>query len=90
VGAGDLKLVMAFGLATHWHAGLFLSIHAIFWGAILGFVRVLISKEIFQLFRNIAQILMLKKPGELSLHKIPYTVGLFLGWLSYLKYEGYI
>lgn len=85
LGAGDMKLMMAFGLSTHWQAVLTVSLFALLWGALLGLTRALISGRLLGLIQNTLKIGYDRAsldPGQLN--QIPYTVALLFGWLSYV------
>lgn len=85
IGAGDLKLLMVFGFATNYHSVFFVLLGSFFWGALLGIIHSLLTHSFKDLFINIKLLLFsFKSKNELKLHQIPYSVALFLGWLSYL------
>ena len=88
IGAGDMKLLAAFGLVAGWDAVLTVAVLSLFWGAIFGVVRVLADKQGRAFFKNLSAIATLQKRENLVLHRMPYTVALFMGWLSYLVLEG--
>lgn len=86
LGAGDLKLFLAFGLATSWNAAVYVGIAALIWGAIFGILRAAAGGQLKTLFANTVNLASRKPAGEL--HRIPYTVALLMGWLTYLA-EGW-
>lgn len=84
-GAGDMKLYMAFGLATDWNTAFQVFLLSIFWGAAFGIVKSVISGGFFNIFRKLRGDYVEKTDREGAL-KIPYTVALLLGWFSYVSY----
>lgn len=88
LGAGDMKLLAAFGLCAGWYAVAFTAIAAIVWGAILGLVRAALSGEGRAVLKNTIAILSRKKTEAMSLHHIPYTVALLFGWMTHLLVSG--
>lgn len=83
VAAGDLKLMLAFGMATDWNITFYVFISSILWGGLLGLTKVLVSGNFITLFEQLIRKNVEKKTEDGAL-KIPYTVALFLGWLTYL------
>jgi prepilin peptidase CpaA len=88
VGAGDLKLLAAFGIVTGWQAVLHVAFFSIFWGALFGVVQVIFKGEGKVFFHNVLNILLRRKSEGLKLHSMPFTVALLFGWLTYLKIQG--
>lgn len=91
LGAGDLKLLFAFGLASNPTDVFYVFLYSLVWGALLGLFRALLSKEGRNLFINIYLILKGLKPEAMQTHKFPYTVALLFGWLTqiYLNFGVY-
>lgn len=89
IGAGDMKLLMAFGLAVSWTATYNVLLFAIIWGGIFGVIKIALQGELSQLFRNFRALLR-KRATKADMHHIPFTVAILLGWLSYLKLNGSI
>jgi len=85
IGAGDMKLMVAFGLATSWTAVMWVFIYSLIWGALLGVFRAILRGEGRMLFVSTMSVAMFKKGSPLPLQKIPYTVALFFGWLTLLS-----
>lgn len=84
LGAGDMKLMLAFGMATNWTVTLSVLFWALIWGALLGVIRAIVAGEFNKLLFSTYEVALRRRPPEASLHKIPYTVALFFGWLCYL------
>ena len=84
LGAGDMKLLAVFGLASDWTSVGAVLLLSLFWGAVLGIVRAALKGELTLLLYSTASVAMRKKPPASSLQQIPYSVALFFGWLTYL------
>jgi prepilin peptidase CpaA len=88
IGAGDMKLLAAFGIVAGWNTVFSVAVMSLIWGAIFGIVKMAVSGQLKALVSNMLAIVTLKKREQLELHKIPYTIALLMGWLSYLVYQG--
>lgn len=82
LGAGDMKIFMAFGMAATWDAVVSTGISSLIWGAVFGIIRAALGGELKVLIQNTVGIASRKPTAEL--HRIPYTVALMMGWLTYL------
>ncbi len=59
IGAGDMKLLAAFGTATaDWRIVVSVALLALFWGALFGFVQVLVKRQGRELAHNLAHIVL--------------------------------
>ena len=90
VGGGDIKLFVAFAASVSWTAALMTGFYSLIWGAIFGLLAALFQKQGSALFNNLMTLTIQRKSEGLSLHKIPFTVALLVGWLTTLKLEGHI
>ena len=88
LGAGDMKLLMAFGMATDLYSVFWVVMYSLIWGAMLGVFRVLLQKDILSLLKNLATIVTSKNSQKTELHSIPYTVAFLFGWLIHLTLIG--
>ena len=88
VGAGDMKLMAAFGGLAGLNALLWPVIYGIVWAAIFGVIQVLVRRQGHQLISNLTTLAVLKTRQGLELHRIPFTVPLLLGWLNHLVLMG--
>jgi len=89
LGGGDLKLLVVFGLNISLKALLSTFVYSLFWGLILGVVMIIAKKQSKEFIQNTFNILSFKKPEAGDLHTIPYTVALFLGWMTNLTLQGF-
>lgn len=82
VGGGDLKLMVAFGMATSWPIALSVIVWSLVWGALLGLIRATVAGELPKLLMSTYNVATKNKPPEATLHKIPYTIALMFAWLT--------
>lgn len=84
-----MKLMLAFGLASHWQAVTSVAIFSIVWGALFGVIRALLDGQLLHLLKNTLRLTSGKlKADSPELHHIPYTVALAFAWLSHLFSRG--
>lgn len=88
VGGGDIKLFVTFAASVSWTAALMTGFYSLIWGAIFGLIQALLHKQGIALFTNMMTLAVQRKSEGLSLHKIPFTVAMLMGWLTTLKLEG--
>ena len=84
LGAGDMKLMMAFGIASNPNDVFWIIIYSFFWGAILGLFKAIMNKQGVELLKNTVKLASKKIKSQDELHKIPFTVALFFAWLTQL------
>ncbi len=82
IGGGDMKLYAVLALVLSPRALIVSLICAFFWGAVLGLIKVILDKKTGVMYVNFLSLLKLKKPSSDMLHSFPFSVSLFLGWLS--------
>lgn len=82
IGGGDMKLYAVLALVLSPRVLFASLICAFFWGAILGVIKVILDKKTGLMCMNFFSLLKLKKPSSDMLHSFPFSVSLFLGWLS--------
>lgn len=88
VGAGDMKLVAAFGACAGWEAVCYVVFFSFIWGVLFGILRVILSGQLKTFASNMVAIVTMKDRKELVLQKIPFTVAIFMGWLTHLANRG--
>ncbi len=88
VGAGDMKLIGAFGIIAGWNVTLHTALYALAWGAVFGGARALVRGQATALASNMAQIALSRKSEGLDLQQFPYAIAILFGWLSYLTIGG--
>lgn len=91
VGAGDMKLMAAFGLVAGWNAVLAVAFYSLFWGAAFGVLQVILKGEFRGFVRNIGAMTIHRgHQSPTELHRIPYTAALLVGWFTYLFFQGVV
>ena len=88
IGAGDMKLMAAFGILAGWHAVMWTGIYGIVWGAIFGLTQIVIRGQLKSLKTNLTTLAITRSGSGVELHRIPFTAPLLLGWLSHLVLSG--
>ena len=87
LGAGDMKLLVAFAVSVHWEAVLTTVVASLIWGSILGLVRAIVGGHGKVFAKNLVAIVTRQKIDPVTVTKIPFTIAMFFGWLSYLAIE---
>ncbi len=88
IGAGDMKLMAAFGILVGWHAVLWTGVYGLVWGAVFGVIQIIVRGELRGLKENLTTLAITRSKGNMQLHRIPFTAPLLLGWLSHLVATG--
>jgi len=88
IGAGDMKLLAAFGAAAGWSVVVDVAVLSLIWGAIFGVMQVTLKGQLKATLANMLNIARMKDRSTMTLHKLPFTVALLMGWLSDLVYRG--
>ncbi|MDE0119487.1 MAG: prepilin peptidase [Bdellovibrionales bacterium] len=82
IGGGDMKLYAVLSLVLSPRTLIVSLICAFFWGAILGLIKVILDKKMGLMYINFLSLLKFKKPSSDTLNTFPFSISLFLGWLS--------
>ena len=98
IGAGDMKLFAAAGILIGWSPVISVLFFALIWGAIFGILRAALSGKLRLLAKNLVSLVTRSKQehaeesqsAELELNRIPFTVAILLGWMSYLAQQGHL
>lgn len=88
IGAGDMKLMGAFGLIAGWDAVLTTAFWSLIWGALFGLIAVIVRGHFKALLHNMFSIVVVRERQGLELQKIPFTIAILMGWLSSLVLRG--
>jgi Flp pilus assembly protein protease CpaA len=90
VGGGDLKLVVAFALCVPWSEVSATVAYSLLWGAIFGLTYILFARKFADFKNNLLGMLIHRRMGVIDTNKIPYTIPIFLGWLTHhsLQWSG--
>ncbi len=87
MGAGDVKIFAVFGLLASTQTVVNVFIFSIFIAAAIGVIKSILEGHAYYFISNFKKILTLQKPEKQTLSKIPFTVALLLGWISFLIYD---
>lgn len=85
LGAGDMKLLIAFGLSAQWPTVFWVVVYSMIWGAVFGLLVAILRGQALSLILRTIDVATRKKIDPVTLQKIPYTVPLFFGWLTHLS-----
>ncbi len=84
LGAGDMKLLTVFGIATSYSAVISVTLYSFVWAAIFGLIHAILSGQIVSVGKNMLAISKGQKPQAVTLHKIPFTVAIAVAWGTYV------
>lgn len=84
IGAGDMKLLAAFGLSTQWTAVVSVLLWALIWGAILGVIQAVLSGKLKELIFSTVAVARRRKEALQHVQTMPFTLPLMFGWFTYL------
>ncbi len=88
IGAGDMKLMIAFGLAAGWDAVLPVAGWGLAWGAVFGVLASVFRGHARALVYNMVSIIVVRERKGLELQKIPFTIAILMGWMTHLVLRG--
>ena len=84
LGAGDMKLLIVFGLGTSYSAVFAVLVASFIWAAVFGLIYAVLSGGFRRMLGNMAAITKGENAKTLKLHQIPFTVAIVIGWMTYL------
>ena len=82
IGGGDMKLYAVLALSISTYDLFFSLLFSFFWAAALGVIKAILDKKIYLLGLNLFNLFKLKKVSTDEMNTFPFSVSLFLGWLS--------
>ena len=85
-GAGDMKFMMSFGILMGTFLILEIFVYSLFWGALIGLFQSFFAGKISVVIQNLWGFLNKLRPTDVQ--KIPYTVAIFLGWMTHYSHGG--
>ena len=83
LGGGDVKLYFVFALVAGMKATVGSLLLSFFWGALLGIFMSILKNHQKILIQNIISLIQFKKLKRDKLQFLPFSVVLFLGWISF-------
>ena len=88
IGGGDLKLLVLFALTVSWPDFFRILIYSLPWAFLFGFFKIILDKQLKSFFFNLFFLFRHRTTQGLTLHKIPFSLALFMAWLSFLTLQG--
>lgn len=88
VGAGDMKLMAAAGVLMGWDSVLWTGLYGLLWAGVFGVAQILVKGQGRLLVQNLTSLAVSRSRAGLTLHHIPFTAPLLLGWMSHLVLMG--
>jgi ABC-type proline/glycine betaine transport system permease subunit len=79
-----MKILFAFGLAQTYSAVFSVVVISFLWAALIGIGLSIVRGRAKILAKNTYKILTAQPRDESSFQKIPYSVALFLAWITYI------
>lgn len=83
LGGGDVKLLIAISPLWGWADIGALLVYSLIWGAILGVFSIVLKGQLKPFLGNLLQMAIRNPVQKHQLHKIPYTVAMFFGFLTF-------
>jgi prepilin peptidase CpaA len=86
LGAGDMKILFAFGLATTYSAVFSVIVVSFIWAGIVGIIMAIYRGRAKALAISTVKLITSQTRNQKSFHKIPYTIALVLAWVTYVAF----
>ena len=83
LGGGDVKIYFVFSLVAGMQATLWSLLISFIWGGVLGIIMSILKGNWKNLFHNLFLLARLQKLPQEKLQHLPFSVVLFLGWISF-------
>ena len=88
IGGGDLKLFVLIAFTLNFRELFWLAIYSLPWALLLGLIKIALDKKLKDFFWNILFLFRHRSAKGLEFHSIPYSIALFMAWLSLLTVKG--
>lgn len=88
IGGGDLKLLVLLSLTLYWTDFFRILIYSFPWAFVLGIFKIILDKKLKEFFLNLMDMLKYKMERRFKLHSIPFSVALFVAWMSFMVLKG--
>ena len=85
MGGGDLKLLFVFSLTVTWLSAGMSLMYSFPWALLLGLFKIILAGQLRDFLFNLFFLVKFQKPDFSSLHTIPFSLSLFLGWLTFIS-----
>ena len=87
IGGGDLKLLVLFAFTVHWSDFFRIAIYSLPWALLLGLFKIILDKKFKDFAFNLFFLVWHRSTKGLQFHSIPFSVALFMAWLSFLTLQ---
>ena len=88
IGGGDLKLFVLIAFTLSFRELFWIAIYSLPWALLLGLIKIALDKKLKDFFWNILFLFRHRSVKGLEFHSIPYSIALFMAWLSFLTVKG--
>ena len=88
IGGGDLKLFVLIAFSLNFKELFWIAIYSLPWALLLGLIKIALDKKLKDFFWNILFLFRHRTAKGLEFHSIPYSIALFMAWLSLLTVKG--
>ena len=88
IGGGDLKLLVVFALTTSWPVFIKILFFSFPWALLLGVFKIILDGKLKEFCFNIYFLFRHRQIKGLKFHTIPFSVALFMAWLTALSLHG--
>ena len=82
IGGGDVKLLIALSPLMSWPEVGWTLVFSLVWGALLGIVMMITKNQFRSFVQNLKSMALRNPVSAQQLHKIPYTIAIFFGFLT--------
>ena len=89
IGGGDFKLLVLVSFTLRWEDMLWIALYSLPWALLLGLFKIALDKKLKDFFWNILFLFRHRTSSGLKFHSIPYSIALFVSWLSFLTVKGF-
>ena len=87
IGGGDLKLLVLFAFTVHWSDFFRILIYSLPWALLLGLFKIILDKKLKSFVFNLFFLVRHCSAQGLQFHSIPFSIALFMAWLSFLTMQ---
>lgn len=84
LGGGDVKLFVAVSPLITSSGILYCWVASLIWGSLFGLILIVLNGRLSTFFTNMKLIYFKVKPPEASLQKIPFSIALLFGYLTFI------
>ena len=89
IGGGDLKLLILVAFTLNFRELFWLAIYSLPWALLLGLIKIALDKKLKDFVWNVLLLFKNRSAKGLDFHSIPYSIALFMAWLSLLTLKGF-